>query len=304
MDNSQSTQPIVTSSTHPLYQVTVVSKYLALALFISLPFLGGYVGYSYAPEKIVEVERLVETQKVQAPTLSEEFDDLYTYELPAGWSKTVKEFRGGVESIVAPTPLEIEENYTDELGYYHETDLDVSIQHFPADHIFDENKTFMRRVWPGEYGTLLSAIYRSDDEFGKAALSSLGFGIFPATLFETKNKRFKGVSVVDTYAQDYSFNPRYKLSLVDNLYGDIIVVSITLEGEEINDIRSLLATPETDRGELQLAKQTFLDLLNSKSRDELSFGYLMKNLEDFANSFEGGIGRESASRIYIEESSN
>ena len=42
-----------------LYQVTPFSKYLALALFVILPFLGGYIGYSYAPEKVVEVEKEV-----------------------------------------------------------------------------------------------------------------------------------------------------------------------------------------------------------------------------------------------------
>lgn len=42
-----------------LYQVTPLSKYLALALFVILPFLGGWIGYMYAPEKAVEVERVV-----------------------------------------------------------------------------------------------------------------------------------------------------------------------------------------------------------------------------------------------------
>ena len=42
-----------------LYQVTPLSKYLAMALFIILPFVGGYLGYTFAPEKIVEVEKEV-----------------------------------------------------------------------------------------------------------------------------------------------------------------------------------------------------------------------------------------------------
>ncbi len=42
-----------------LKKVTPLSKYLALALFIILPFLGGYIGYVLAPEKIVEVEQVV-----------------------------------------------------------------------------------------------------------------------------------------------------------------------------------------------------------------------------------------------------
>jgi hypothetical protein len=43
----------------PLNKVTPLSRYLALALFVILPFLGGWIGYTYAPEKVVEVERVV-----------------------------------------------------------------------------------------------------------------------------------------------------------------------------------------------------------------------------------------------------
>jgi hypothetical protein len=48
-----------------------------MGLFIILPFLGGWIGYTYAPERVVEVERIVmrevstnepaETQEVQVP---------------------------------------------------------------------------------------------------------------------------------------------------------------------------------------------------------------------------------------------
>jgi len=40
-------------------KVTPLSKYLAMALFIILPFVGGYIGYTFAPEKVVEVEKVV-----------------------------------------------------------------------------------------------------------------------------------------------------------------------------------------------------------------------------------------------------
>ena len=39
---------------HPVFKVTTLSKYLAMVLFILMPFIGGYVGYVYAPEKVVE----------------------------------------------------------------------------------------------------------------------------------------------------------------------------------------------------------------------------------------------------------
>ncbi len=47
------------TATSRLFCVTRTSKYLALALFVALPFLGGYVGYMNAPERVVEVERIV-----------------------------------------------------------------------------------------------------------------------------------------------------------------------------------------------------------------------------------------------------
>ncbi len=40
----------------PLKKVTPVSKYLAMALFVILPFLGGYIGYTLAPDKVVVTE--------------------------------------------------------------------------------------------------------------------------------------------------------------------------------------------------------------------------------------------------------
>lgn len=42
-----------------LTTVTPFSKFLAMVIFIAAPFVGGWVGYQYAPEKIVEVERIV-----------------------------------------------------------------------------------------------------------------------------------------------------------------------------------------------------------------------------------------------------
>lgn len=40
-----------------VFRVTPLSKYLAMVLFIILPFLGGWIGYSLAPERVVEVTR-------------------------------------------------------------------------------------------------------------------------------------------------------------------------------------------------------------------------------------------------------
>jgi hypothetical protein len=48
----------VENQPHPVNQITPVSKYLAMVLFVLLPFVGGYVGYRLAPEKVVEVQKV------------------------------------------------------------------------------------------------------------------------------------------------------------------------------------------------------------------------------------------------------
>jgi len=50
---------VKTEVTSPLYKVTPLSKYLAMILFIALPFIGGWIGYEYATEKVIEVERVI-----------------------------------------------------------------------------------------------------------------------------------------------------------------------------------------------------------------------------------------------------
>lgn len=68
-----------------LCQVTPLSRYLALALFITLPFIGGYVGYQLAPEKVVEVEGSMsadytDDQVADIKQLLVESEEVYTKE--------------------------------------------------------------------------------------------------------------------------------------------------------------------------------------------------------------------------------
>ncbi len=42
---------------NPFFEVTPLSKALAGIIFIAMPFIGGWIGYSLAPVKIVEVEK-------------------------------------------------------------------------------------------------------------------------------------------------------------------------------------------------------------------------------------------------------
>jgi len=51
-----------------LFCITPLSKYLAMFLMLVLPFVGGYVGYIYAPEKVVEVEKQAYVDQIQLDT--------------------------------------------------------------------------------------------------------------------------------------------------------------------------------------------------------------------------------------------
>lgn len=46
--------------------VTPLSKCVAMTLFVLLPFLGGWVGYLYAPDKVVEIEKVI-VREVEVP---------------------------------------------------------------------------------------------------------------------------------------------------------------------------------------------------------------------------------------------
>ncbi len=64
MEPQNNQTALVTEQQHSIYKVTPVSKYLALTLFIILPFIGGYIGYVYAPEKIIENEVVIYKKEV------------------------------------------------------------------------------------------------------------------------------------------------------------------------------------------------------------------------------------------------
>lgn len=86
-----------------LHKVTPLSKNLAMALFVALPFVGGWIGYINAPVKYVEVEKIVEVVRSvktesgnqteqQTPSRSniatEHYKDVlrgYSVNYPEGW---------------------------------------------------------------------------------------------------------------------------------------------------------------------------------------------------------------------------
>lgn len=86
-----------------LRKVTPLSKYLALALFIIMPFIGGWIGYMYAPEKVVVVEKVV-TQETSM-SQEEKTDIVLTDQKP--------EIHDNSESIEIEEYIEVEETKLD-----------------------------------------------------------------------------------------------------------------------------------------------------------------------------------------------
>jgi len=72
-----------------IHQVTPLSKYLAMALFIVLPFVGAYLGYTLAPGKVVEVEKeVISEAETENKTPGFKSDTELTYaDIPGGDSR-------------------------------------------------------------------------------------------------------------------------------------------------------------------------------------------------------------------------
>jgi hypothetical protein len=71
-----------------LFQVTPLSKYLAMILFVLMPFIGGWIGYHYAPEKVIEVERVV-VEKLQKNIENKSSLDVVVFEFKAVLEESV-----------------------------------------------------------------------------------------------------------------------------------------------------------------------------------------------------------------------
>lgn len=111
-ENNQVQPTKATGTFENLNKVTPLSKYCALIIFILLPFIGGYVGYVYAPVTIMEVEKVVTKEvfiekpvetKAKTPNIIKEIESSYIY-LPdaAGSIKEHLIFEGDItnDSVV------------------------------------------------------------------------------------------------------------------------------------------------------------------------------------------------------------
>lgn len=121
MENENLEQVITqTEPKSTLHQVTPLSKYLALALFVILPFIGGWIGYTYAPIKVEEVEKIVykeietaETQPDSIPSDSKSFPvndifwdlEIYLSDSRLYWKHDYQD-KWSVQEIISPETLQ------------------------------------------------------------------------------------------------------------------------------------------------------------------------------------------------------
>lgn len=125
--NNQSNESFTTTQApkppHPVNQVTSVSKYLALSLFIILPFVGAYVGYQFKINDSSSAVSSVMQPKVINPdtqSLEQDLDhsqsksdfevSLMKAELPSGtkWSIATSSFEGKIFTFTYPTEIPID----------------------------------------------------------------------------------------------------------------------------------------------------------------------------------------------------
>jgi|GEM_PF-1385717 len=114
-----------------LHQVTPLSKYLAMALFVIMPFLGGYVGYVWAPDKVVEVERVVvienEIEKVKEVPYVECFNSKNYFVIAPLWF--VEKYPTDHSSFI----VKDKQNYTDTIPCVYEVrENDLEIEKYTS----------------------------------------------------------------------------------------------------------------------------------------------------------------------------
>jgi hypothetical protein len=93
-----------------LHRVTPLSKYLALTLFVALPFIGGWIGYTHAPEKVVVVEKVIDSKASDIISDSE-----ISYPKTIEVERTLSISSPALQFILADKPIECStKNFFDE----------------------------------------------------------------------------------------------------------------------------------------------------------------------------------------------
>lgn len=109
-----------------LHKVTPVSKYLAIVLFMIMPFIGGWIGYNYAPDKIVEIEKKVFIESVVNNLSNQNIQYKETFlsgKIPTDWSEvamSASSYYDGKSRVYSfsPNVISFEDISWDQVDFY------------------------------------------------------------------------------------------------------------------------------------------------------------------------------------------
>ncbi len=132
----------------PLKKVTPLSKYLAMTLFIILPFLGGWIGYTYAPEKVVEVEKVIISEINHDDVIDSRSE--YSQGKKNISELTIYDYSGSYFNSV-PHKYKVESDAVNFILELDNADGSLSVNGSALENSFDENGLFYHLDGPGMF---------------------------------------------------------------------------------------------------------------------------------------------------------
>lgn len=244
MEPQNNDQVTIEDSKNALHKVTPLSKYLAMIIFIASPFIGGWIGYQYAPEKVVEVERVVEISSDSAIGELEENVSIRKGNSETDYSADdYKKYeyymqQTGLEYDIATNTIRVRDR--NNLLYVHEgiqtidkvmvneNDIDVTILPYLTILSSTTNKLFLTRHCFAETMCGHSDLYEFD--LSTLSLSKMKIGKF-YNQFRTEISPYNDRFILSSpFSIDLDPEDNYYLYALD-LYTDKV---ITLDSEKID----------------------------------------------------------------------
>ena len=174
MVSTSPTDPVV-NQPHPVNQVTTFSKYLAMVLFVALPFIGAYVGHQLGAQKET-ITSALENNISAGNSFSEELmpsTDAVSYEID---QTSVENYNNEINSYYSTTTLRYVEanqdtsdfwanpnNYTNSKVITGVTFVDLEAQKISS-------KPFLRILQSAPYGFILTLPCFIESECGDGGL--------------------------------------------------------------------------------------------------------------------------------------
>ena len=127
MEHTPQANDTTLNQKHAVFQVTKLSKVVALIIFIVMPFVGGYIGYMYAPVKIVEVESVVIASPIAVPEIPSYSEPTERYIGTANGSEVIFEHTNYTSYKLAKDGVMITGELNTERGFGDDDDATVFV---------------------------------------------------------------------------------------------------------------------------------------------------------------------------------